>query len=382
MRVVHFIDTMDPAQGGPPMAVVSLAGAQANLGAHVSIAWQRSSRGASLALTEAFPSVPGVKQVDGVGYMSWHSISASLLQTVAKKSGDDQFDAMVWHFQGIWRPEFMRLIRVARTHRVPYVVSAHGMLMPWALRQKRIKKWLAYKLFWQKAINRAGMVHALTVTEKRQFSKLGITAPVRVIPNGVLSQTYSETASDTGAPIRPYVLAVGRLHSVKGFDRLIQAFALLAAKYETVDLLIVGPDYGEGESLQKQIHALGLEGRVRLAGPIYGAEKDALVAGATCFAQLSHSEGFSMAVLEALNAGLPAVVSPAGALPGMEEVGAGIVVSGDVQEIAGALERYVADSDERETAGRAGRDLVRKSFQWPVIARDFLSSYELMLAAT
>ena len=75
--------------------------------------------------------------------------------------------------------------RTARSLDRPYMVSAHGMLEPWALQQKRLKKVLYAQLIEHKVITGASCLHALTHAEARQYRAFGARGPIAVIPNAV-----------------------------------------------------------------------------------------------------------------------------------------------------------------------------------------------------
>ena len=110
---------------------------------------------------------------------------------------------------------------------------------------------------------------------------------------------------------------VGRLHPDKDQRTLIDAFAAVAEEMPDAQLLIVG----EGrlrDALTAQIAALGLEGRVRLTGPVPAAAR--YFKAFDRFVLSSDHEPFGMVLLEAMVAGLPIAVSDCGGGP--EVVGA------------------------------------------------------------
>lgn len=103
---------------------------------------------------------------------------------------------------------------------------------------------------------------------------------------------------------RKWLLAVGRLQRVKGFDLLIESFAKLANAYPDWDLLILG-DGPERDNLAEQIERAGLQQRVILVGRVgnmqwwYGK--------GDMFVLSSRSEGLSNCLQEAMSYGLPCV---------------------------------------------------------------------------
>jgi glycosyltransferase involved in cell wall biosynthesis len=129
-----------------------------------------------------------------------------------------------------------------------------------------------------------------------QFKKL---KNIRQIPNAV---TRFQQPTTTPVHPRKYVLGVGRLAFVKGFDILINAFALL--QNHDIDLLIVG-DGEERAALEAQCHDLGLDGRVFFTG-IKNNIQD-YYAQAELFVLPSRNEGYPNALVEAMSFGCACV---------------------------------------------------------------------------
>lgn len=103
---------------------------------------------------------------------------------------------------------------------------------------------------------------------------------------------------------RRVLLAVGRLCPEKGFNNLLEAFASLAGRFPDWNVIILGEGF-ERESLEKQRHALGLDGRVYLPGRV-GNLAD-WYQSADLYVMSSRFEGFPNTLLEAMAHGLPAV---------------------------------------------------------------------------
>ena len=121
--------------------------------------------------------------------------------------------------------------------------------------------------------------------------------------------------------------------------------------------------------------AAGLTDRVHLLGPISAAEKWDALAAATCFCLPSRQEGFSMAILEALAARVPVVISDACHFPEVADRGAGVVVPLDAGAIAAALDRVLTDADGRRAMGAAGRRLVEERYTWRRAAEISITAY-------
>lgn len=374
MRVVHLTRTLDPAAGGLPVVPVRLAAAQAAAGLVVAVYAERDA-----AAGESPPAVargvPGVDRVD-FGWLPPAGRAAMLgrgpapVALRAALAGAD-----VLHLHGVWEPVAFAAARAARALGVPYAVAPHGMLDPWSLAQKRWKKRLALALGWRGVLNRAAFLHALNADEADLLGPLRLTAPVEVIPNGVFLEEIEPLppAEEFGAP-RPYVLFLSRLHMKKGLDVLADAFARLAKVRPDVSLVVAGPDGGARADFERRVAAAGVSDRVRLTGPLAGRTKWAALAGAAAFCLPSRQEGFSMAILEALAARVPAVVTDACHFPEVASAGAGRVVALDAAAVARGLAEAL-DPAAGRAMGAAGRELVEGRFTWAQAAARSLEAY-------
>jgi glycosyltransferase involved in cell wall biosynthesis len=170
------------------------------------------------------------------------------------------------------------------------------------------------------------------------------------IPNPVPKPPAAPPTSRSGHSL----IAMGRLSREKGFDLLLQAFAQLAGKHPdwTLSILGSGPLLGE---LEGQARSLGIASRVSFAGAV--SDPFTRLSNADMFVFSSRSEGFGMALAEAMACGL-AVVSfncPEGpALIVRDGVDGVLVPPEDVAGLTAALDRLMGNSRERQRlAGRA-----------------------------
>ncbi len=161
-------------------------------------------------------------------------------------------------------------------------------------------------------------------------------------------------------PDRRRVLGLGRLSREKGFDLLVEAFALTAQRHPRWDLVICG-EGPERARLQRRITELGLAQRVSLPGWI--DDPGRAFGSADLFVLPSRYEGFPNALLEAMAAGLPVVSSdcPSGPCRVLRDGYDGLLVrSGSAEWLAAAMDRLMRDPDARRLlAGKAPEVLQR-----------------------
>lgn len=212
-------------------------------------------------------------------------------------------------------------------------------------------------------------------------------ARVAVVPEGIdlgAWQRTGERAGEEGAePVRdgrrpPVVLSVARQYRRKDTRTLLDAFARLQASHPEARLRIVGGG-PELPRLRARARELGLGDRVTFLGevPDDGAvRREYLAADLFCLPSLQ--EGFGIAYLEAMAAGLPVVATRAAAVPEVVpdgEVGL-LVPPRDPEALAAALARLLDDTDLRRRLGQAGRRRVER-YDWKTVAGEFLEALGL-----
>lgn len=145
------------------------------------------------------------------------------------------------------------------------------------------------------------------------------------------------------------VVTVGRLHPVKGFDRLIEAWKMVAARENGWKLKIIGGGDLE-KSLQEKIEELGLADSVELTGAMKHEDVMEEMKKASIYALSSHSEAFAIVLIEAMSNALPAVAFDVRVGPGalIEDGKEGYLVEdGDLEAFSTRLCELMEDSEKR-----------------------------------
>jgi glycosyltransferase involved in cell wall biosynthesis len=167
----------------------------------------------------------------------------------------------------------------------------------------------------------------------------------------------------SGKPLR--IGSLGRLHRVKGYDVLVEAVAQLhregfkpPAPFE----ITIAGEGAEREALTRRIATHGLEDIIRLPG--FAPDPRAFLAGLHLYVQPSRSEGFCIAMHEAMQAGLPVIASAAGEMPNSIVSGAtgAIVPPGNQFQLAAALRQLLAQPERLALMGGAARARVLERY--------------------
>ena len=379
--ICHVIGTLDPVAGGLPIVALSLASAQAALGHPVHVVTMERADRAS-AIDGQIASIPGTDRLlihreAATGRTAW--ITCRRSRRALRKLAND---LDVIHIHGVWDPLLVAAARLGRRRGIPYVIRPAGMLDPWSLSQRRLKKRLAIALVYRRMLSGAVFIHALNADERDLIEPLGITAPTEVHANGVfpdaielMYESGRFRADHPSLGDRQFFIFIGRLHYKKGLDILGDAYADYLDGGGDWHLVVAGPDEGAREDFAGRIESKGLSDRVHLVGPLYGAEKYRALGDAGAFVLPSRQEGFSNAILEALAGGLPVVITASCHFPEVAESEAGLVTALDAKAFGTAMTRVSSDDIVARRMGKAGRQLVRQHYTWPVIAQQLLEAY-------
>jgi glycosyltransferase involved in cell wall biosynthesis len=257
------------------------------------------------------------------------------------------------------------------------------MAEPWALRQKALKKRLYTALVEGKNLRRASCLHALSRPEIGHLRALAPRTPIGFVPNGVDLGPFehlparAELEAEFPELVGKFVLLfLGRLHLKKGLDLLAAALAALGADHPELHVLLAGPDDGALTPFLARVEHAGQARRVTCLGHVAGERARRAWGAADAFVLPSYSEGFSMAILEALAARLPVVVTTSCHFPELAAADGGIVVAPTAEAVTRGLRDLLERSPaERSDLGRRGRVLVERQYTWDRQARRLADIY-------
>lgn len=372
-RWVSTVTHLDPRFGGLSAAVPQLASALVH--------------GGALSMAIAAFCVPGELYAPAnhaeVTLSEW---PASRSAWFKDRSLPARFDHLLAgasgvHVHGLWEQSTYVAASRARALGVPYIISAHGMLERWALRNRRWKKLLYSLLVERTNLAGASCLHALTRAEADDYRRFNCKVPIAVIPNGV--RIPEQVSSDLFLAQNPslkgkrIILFLGRIHFKKGLNLLVEAWKRLISAHPEAHLVIAGPDFeGTRTKISGMIAEAGIGEQVLFTGMLRNELKWSALAAAECFVLPSFSEGLSISVLEAMGLGLPVIISENCNLPEVAAMEAGWVIPAETGALTAALSALLENSPEaNRDIGSRGQEFVRRHYTWETVARQMNEVY-------
>ena len=303
------------------------------------------------------------------------------------------------HIHGLWQFHSIITVQWHRRGGRPYIVSPHGMLDAWALKNSGWRKAIAWHLYEKRHLEQAACLRALSRAELSSIRTVGLRNPACLIPNGVdLPEIPSAVVrNQNDEAVQPWLgtgkrvlLYLGRIHPKKGLTALLHAWAKAPPPPGWVLVIAGWEQVGHETFLKGLASELGLlwadaSGGSRSAasllfvGPQFNGAKQAWLHRCQAVILPSVSEGLPMAVLEAWAHAKPALITAHCNLPQGAACGAAIPIQAQPPAIVAGLQQlFSATPDRLNTMGTCGFQLVKRDFAWPKIAAQVAAVYRWM----
>lgn len=368
MKILRSIHSVNPALGGPIESVKQSSAVLARRGHEVEI------------ISLDAPTDPWVRDcplpVHALGPGRGHyGYAPHFSHWLSERHA--QYDAVI--VQGLWQYSSFGVWRALRGTPTPYFVFPHGMLDPWFKRTyplKHLKKLLYWPWAEYRVLRDAAAV-LFTSEEERRLAResfspyqcnevvvnYGTAAPEIDLANA----REDFLGSFPQLRGRRFLLFLGRLHEKKGCELLINAFATLrnsAPADQSLDLVIAGPCADEAYREHLRRLAPNASG-ITFTGMLTGSLKWGAFSAADAFILPSHQENFGIAVVEALAARTPVLISNKVNI--WREIvadEAGYVENDDLAGTARLIDRWVATAPDVQAAMKAkARECFARHFE-------------------
>ena len=287
------------------------------------------------------------------------------------------------HCHGLWH--FGTLTPFMLDKRVAKVITIHGVLDRWVYAHNNWKKQVIDTLAQKAFLRRADLVQINNTDEREDLLRyLGYQHPnVVIIPNGVKMSDFAQLPpkgtfrQKFNIPTdKKIVLFMSRLNIKKGLDLLLPAFRDYVRQHPGAVLALAGGDDGYEAITRQFIEQNNMSHSMRMVGMLTGDDKKAALADADLFTLPSYSEGFSMAVLEAMAAGTPALVSDrVGFGEAIRQHEAAGLVELTPDSIRAGLEKLLGNDALRQRVSQNATALLRANYDIDVVAKRLLDEY-------
>ncbi|BAY31554.1 group 1 glycosyl transferase [Nostoc carneum NIES-2107] len=384
MKVLIFIPYVGSHYGGTSKATREFADTLSSLGANVDLITTDANGSDKL-------DVPLNKWIYQKSYRiryfsCWHHhdfiVSLSLIYWLIKHIKD--YDIV--HTNTVFSPLVSLVHLLCQWRKIPYAITPHGMLEPWALSYKAWKKRIYYNLLEKPALKKASVIQVIANAEASNVKKLGFRNLV-VVPNGIHHQEFenlptSEIFYEQFPETRnkTLLLFLGRIDPKKGLDLLAPAFGKIHKKFPQTHLVVAGPDSTGFLAIVRRYFAqAGCLEAVTFTGMLTGKLKQAALVAADLYVAPSYSEGFSMSVLEGMASGLPCVITTGCNFPEAAQAQAAHIVDTNPDEIANALIDCLSNPAQAQAMGDRARKLIFRNYTWERAAEKLVKVYQAIV---
>lgn len=383
MKILHVLETMAPAYGGPVRAIQTYATWLGAAGEDVTIC--TTDKDVPSGIIRGPVNTP----IQENGYTLWrfatdlHPYAYSRQMGHWLKSHVGRFDIV--HVHGLYRYPPIAAARHARRHNVPYIMRPFGSLDPYLYNkaERRSFKRFHELLFDFPALNNASAIQYTADEEMALTKPLGLRAPAIIIPVGLDADIFDRPDLDgrmrkkLGVGNRPLVLFFGRLAPKKGLDISIRAFARVREQFPDAVFVIAGPDNdGMKPQVEQWLDEAGVRGSTILPGMLNGDDRIALLRDADLFVLQSHTENFGISVVEALAAGTAVVISDRINLwPDIAQYDAGLITPCEASLAADAMIKVLADKNLQLQLVQGGSKLINERYSRTAIVNQLLVLY-------
>lgn len=267
------------------------------------------------------------------------------------------------HIHGVFNLDNIKISRILSKLNIPYIVSTHGNLMEHAINHGKLKKKIAIELLIKKMLKKALYIHALAEEEKKDLKKIIDNLDnIIIIHNGIESVKNMHTSrNDIDNIVK--ILFIGRLDiHHKGLDLLLDAIEANPQWNEKLCVYLVGPfDSQEDEFIiNKRLENNRILNQIiKIEGPKYGEEKYKYYNECDLFIHTSRYEGMPMSVLEAMQFGMPCIITNQTNMASIiRKSNGGLVLDCSVDDIIQNINK-ILDMDKKEL-----HEMGENSYRW------------------
>ncbi|WP_088893101.1 hormogonium polysaccharide biosynthesis glycosyltransferase HpsP [Leptolyngbya ohadii] len=408
LRILQIVPALSLVYGGPSQMVLGLSKALAAQGVEVTILTTNANGDRHQPPLDVPLATPIEQDGYRILYFSCkpfrrYKFSPELLIWLAAHAQD--FDLA--HIHACFSPVSTAAATIARLKNLPYIIRPLGTLDPADLQKKRLLKQIYGTLLERPNLAHAAALH-FTSTQESQISHrfntsthdwiipLGVDLPCSLPPRSpaettsYAALTHPTPHSSTHLPIHPsthppiysstpHLLFLSRIDRKKGLTLLLPALEQLVAEGIDFRLTIAGsnpqdPEYEQ--SIHDRVKNSPLRDQTTFSGFVAGSEKWELLRSADLFVLPSYYENFGIAVVEAMAAGVPVLISDRVHI--WQEIQAsesGWICECEVSSLVDQLRSALLSPEERQRRGQNAQAYALSAYNWGKISDRMIQAY-------
>lgn len=369
MNILHTIPHIGRLSAGPSASVLDLCEVTSSEVNVQLISLDSIELTKQIRFLKTFNTLPVFKKL---------GISCHMKSYIKEMFQKKEFDLV--HAHSLWMMPNIYPIIEAYKYKVPSILSPRGTLSSHAFRLGSSFKPFFWALFQKSAVTKAKYLHATSELEAEDFRRLGFKQPIIVIPNGIrpIDDVQKNIYREGGGTKK--LLFLGRLHPVKGLEKLLESWGMLQEHFTDWELVIAGPDiYGHKLKLLQIINNRKLT-RIQFPGEVAADDKYALFREAHALILPSYSENFGMVIAEALLMNTPVVVSAGCPWIRVVQSNAGWVFDHEQNNLTEVLvSLFSAEPQDLIQKGKNGRKLILEQYASEQINSQWQQVYNWIL---
>jgi len=376
MRTLHIIDRLDRRMGGSVQATLEICRYLALDGQQVEVAGTIGSGDILDHLDGEFQNltIHRFERSFPKRYANSHEFNRWLSRSIK------EYDIVEIH--AIFSAMTLYAGRICRSVDKPYFIRPHGSLDPFDLRKHAALKRIVGPLLIRQLLSGAAAIILTAPLEAERLVSYGANVRKIVLP---LPVTLVEETGDRYAFRRRHsipadalvVLFMSRIDYKKGLEFLIPALGILKKKCGGLWFVLAGAGEAKYTNLvQKMIKGHELSPCTTQLGFVTGRAKQDALAAADIFALPSLNENFGIVNIEAMNAGLPLMISNEVYISGdVARAGAGVICETNGRSVLMTLESMVNGTIDLKLMGKRGREFVSRQYRPETATRSLVRMY-------
>ena len=394
MKILAVFPAFEPAWafGGVVRCTSNLCRALASQGADITVYTTNvNGRGGFLPIPINEPvNISGVHTTYFKSTFGSRSVFYS--QDLLNKLSDTitQFDIIyssaIWQWIGIAAGD------LAWKRNIPHIIGTHGSFHPGTLNKGWAKKHLYWHLCLKRCIHRASALHYTTEYE-RSVSKAFLPKKESFVISNAITSDRLKNSQDSRIHFRKkynisdngiLLLSVVRPDPVKRLDILLHAFKIILKTIPSVKLILVGSMENKyGVEIMKLAHELNLSNQIIWAGYMSGDKLTECYYASDIFLLTSEHENFSMVAVEAMDSGLPVILSEqTGVADDVQKYNAGTITELNAPQVAQAVINIQKDPVRFKEMSNNASNTARLLYKDTQVAKLMLNAFKDIISGS